>query len=65
MSDNERIDSIRTFLGTHAWRRGHGRTAERVGVSRQTLWRLLEREQLGRRLPSAVPDTFGGRVAQR
>ena len=62
MSDDPRIDPIRTYLKEHAWRHGHGRTAKRFGVSRQTLWRFLEREQAGRRLPRAVLDGVGGSV---
>ena len=62
MSDDQRIDSIRTYLRTHAWHHGHQRTAEQFGVSRQTLWRFLERGQVGRALPRAVLDTVGGNV---
>lgn len=59
MIDDERIDLIRTYLKEHAWQRGHGRTADRFGVSRQTLWRFLDRDQVGRTLPRAVLDTVG------
>ncbi|MDE0101196.1 MAG: replication-relaxation family protein [Bryobacterales bacterium] len=62
MIDGERIDLIRTYLKEHAWQHGHGRTADRFGVSRQTLWRLLDRDQVGRRLPRAVLDSVGGSV---
>ncbi|MYD87115.1 MAG: hypothetical protein F4Y14_13605, partial [Acidobacteria bacterium] len=62
MIDGERIDLIRTYLKEHAWQHGHGRTAERFGVSRQTLWRFLDRDQIGRRLPRAVLDSVGGSV---
>ena len=60
--DDERVDLIRTYLREHAWQLGHGRTAEAFGVSRQTLWRFLERDQVGRRLPRAVLDSVGGSV---
>ena len=59
MSDVERIESIRTYLRAHAWRHGHQRTAKRFSVSRQTLWRFLDRGQAGRALPRAVMDTVG------
>ena len=62
MSDVERIHSIRTYLRAHAWHYGHQRTAVQFGVSRQTLWRFLERGQVGRALPCAVLDTVGGSV---
>ena len=62
MSDVERIHSIRTYLRAHAWHHGHQRTAVQFGVSRQTLWRFLERGQVGRALPCAVLDTVGGSV---
>ncbi len=62
MSDVERIDSIRTYLRAHAWQHGHQRTAVQFGVSRQTLWRFLERGRVGRALPRAVLDTVGGSV---
>jgi len=54
--DDERIDLVRTHRRAHAWRKGHGRTAERFGVSRQTLWRFLERDQVGRSRPRTVLD---------
>ena len=41
---------------------GHERTAERFGVSRQTLWRFLDRDRDGCRLPRAVPGSGGERV---
>ena len=62
MSDDERIDLIRCYLKEHAWCHGQRRTAERFGVSRQTLWRFLDRGQVGRRLPRAVLDSAGESV---
>jgi len=62
VSDDERIDLIRCYLKEHAWRYGQRRTAERFGVSRQTLWRFLERDQVGLRLPGAVLDSVGDSV---
>ncbi len=43
----------------YAERHGHARTAEVFGVSRHTLWRFLERGQLGRTLPRAVMSKAG------
>jgi len=62
VSDDARIESIRTYLRAHAWQHGHQRTAVQFGVSRQTLWRFLERDQVGRALPRAVLATVGGNV---
>ncbi len=59
MSDDELIDAIWDYLNACTRRHGHGRTAERFGVSRQTFWRFLERDQIGRALPCAVLDTVG------
>ena len=56
------LDAIWDYLNVSARTHGQGRTAERFGVSRQTLWRLLERDQVGRRLPRAVLDTVGDSV---
>ena len=62
MSDDELIDAIWDYLNACTRRRGHRRTAERFGVSRQTLWRFLVRDQAGRTLPRAVLNTVGGNV---
>ena len=60
--DTDLLDAIREYLRVYA--RGHGQqqTAERFGVSRHTLWRFLERDQVGRTLPRAVLDAVGGSV---
>ena len=57
--DDELIDAIWDYLNASTRKHGHGRTAERFGVSRQTLWRFLDRDQVGRALPCAVLDTLG------
>lgn len=62
MIDDERVDLNRTQRRAHAWRPGHGRTAECSGVSRQTLWRFLERDQVGRARPRTVLDSASGSV---
>ena len=60
--EDELIDAIWDHLNASTQRRGQARTAERFGVSRQTLWRILERGQVGRRLPRAVLDSVGDSV---
>lgn len=62
MSAPELIDAIWDYLDACTKKHGHQRTAERFGVSRQTLWRFLERDQVGRRLPRAVLGTVGDTV---
>ena len=62
MSDHELIDAIWDYLNASTQRHGHQRTAERFGVSRQTLWRFLDRDQVGRRLPHAVLSSVGDSV---
>ena len=47
-------------MEAYAWRHGQRRTAEAFGVSRHTVWRFLYRGHVGRRLPRAVMDAFGG-----
>lgn len=55
----ELIDAIGDYLLAHVERHGHARTAEAFGVSRHTLWRFLERGQVGRALPRAVMAEVG------
>ena len=62
MSDPELIGAIWDYLNACTQQHGHQRTAERFGVSRQTLWRFLDREQDGRRLPRAVLSSVGDSV---
>ena len=47
------------YVRTHALRYGHERTAQDLRVSRQTLWRLLNRFQMGRAIPRAVLSSVG------
>ena len=47
------------YVRTHALRYGHERTAQELGVSRHTLWRLLKRFQMGRAIPRAVLSSVG------
>ena len=62
MSDPELIGAIWDYLNACTLKHGHQRTAERFGVSRQTLWRFLDRDQDGRRLPRAVLSSVGDSV---
>ncbi len=48
------------YVRAHVRLYGQGKTAEVLGVSRHTLWRFLERGQLGRVVPSAVLNSVGG-----
>ncbi len=54
--------AIRHYVQTYADWRGSRKAMERFGVSRQTLWRFLERGHLGRALPRAVLDSVGNSV---
>ena len=54
--------AIRHYVQTYADWRGSRKAMERFGVSRQTLWRFLERGHLGRALPKAVLDSVGNSV---
>ena len=54
--------AIRHYVQTYADWRGSHKALEWFGVSRQTLWRFLERGHLGRALPKAVLDSVGDRV---
>jgi hypothetical protein len=62
--NDESIDAIWDYLNVCAQQHGHQRTAERFGVSRQTLWRFLDRDQDGRRLLRAVLGSVGGDVEE-
>ena len=62
MSDDPLIDAIWDYLNACTQQHGHQRTAERFGVSRQTLWRFLDCDRAGRRLPRAVLGSVGDSV---
>ena len=55
-------DAIRDYVRAHQRRHGQKKTAERLGVSRHTLWRYLERGHTGRTVPAAVLDSVGKSV---
>ena len=61
-SSDDLENAIRHYVQTYALWRGSQKAMERFGVSRQTLWRFLERGHLGRALPKAVLDSVGDRV---
>ena len=53
------IDAIGDYLHAYVGKHSQGRTAAAFGVSRHTLWRFLERGQVGRALPRAVMAEVG------
>ena len=55
--------AVRHYVRAYVWRHGRRKTAEVLGVSRHTLWRFLERGQMGRAVPSAVLNSVGGTMA--
>ncbi len=61
-SSDDLENAIRHYVQTYADWRGSHKAMERFGVSRQTLWRFLERGHLGRALPRAVLDSVGDSV---
>ena len=54
--------AVREYVRAYASLHGRRKTAEHLGVSRHTLWRFLERDQLGRAVPSAVLSSVGKSV---
>ena len=54
--------AVRHYVRAYAALHGRRKAAERLGVSRHTLWRFLERGEMGRAVPSAVLDSVGGSV---
>ena len=54
--------AVRGYVRAYASLHGRRKAAEDLGVSRHTLWRFLERGQLGRAVPSAVLSSVGGSV---
>ena len=57
--DSALFGQIRAYLRAHVWKHGRAGTAEAFGVSRHTLWRFLDRGQVGRSLPHAVTGQVG------
>ena len=54
--------AVRDYVRAYASLHGRRKAAEDLGVSRHTLWRFLERGQLGRAVPSAVLSSVGESV---
>ena len=52
-------DAIRDYVRIHVLWHGRRSTMEKLGVSRHTLWRFLERGRLGKSLPRAVIRAVG------
>ena len=59
LTDHDINGAIRRYLRAYAALHGRSRACEYFGVSRYTLWRFLERGQLGRLLPRAVRNSMG------
>ena len=59
-ADRRRVNLIRGYVDAYVRRHGHGKAAADLGVSRQTLWRFLERGHMGRSLPQAVLNAVDG-----
>ena len=55
--------AVRGYVRAYASLHGRRKTAEDLGVSRHTLWRFLERDQMGRAVPSAVLNKVGNNKA--
>ena len=54
--------AVRDYVRAYASLHGRRKAAEDLGVSRHTLWRFLERDQMGRAVPSAVLSSVGKSV---
>ena len=57
--DDDLDGTIRYYVRAHQRLHGQKQTAERLGVSRHTLWRYLERGHTGRAVPAAVLNKIG------
>ena len=57
--DDDLDYAIRDYVRTYVLWHGRAKAAETFGVSRHTLWRCLERGQLGKALPRAVIKAVG------
>ncbi len=54
--------AVREYVRAYASLHGRRKAAEHLGVSRHTLWRFLERGEMGRAVPSAVVNKVGNSV---
>ena len=54
--------AVRNYVRAYASLHGRRKAAEHLGVSRHTLWRFLERGEMGRAVPSAVVNKVGNSV---
>ena len=62
LPDGALNDAVRRYVWSYVLWHGKRQAAETFGVSCQTLWRFLERGQVGRSLPRAVLDTVGSSI---
>ena len=58
-ADADLNEAIRSYVRTYVLWHGRTKAAETFGVSRHTLWRCLQRDQLGLSLPKAVTRAVG------
>ena len=54
--------AVREYVRAYASLHGRRKAAEDLGVSRHTLWRFLERDQMGHAVPSAVVNKVGNSI---
>ena len=59
LAGSDLTDAIRLYVRTYVVLHGLGQATKTFGVSRHTLWRFLERRQLGRAVPRAVLGDVG------
>jgi len=63
MQAGPRLDrAVREYVRAYAALNGRRKAAEDLGVSRHTLWRFLDRGQMGRAVPAAVLSAVGESV---
>ena len=61
-ADDDLNAAIRSYERTYVLWHGRQQAAETFGVSRHTLWRILERGYVGRAVPDVVLNAVGGSV---
>ena len=54
--------AVREYVRAYDRQHRRGKTSEHLGVSRHTLWRFLERDQMGHAVPTTVLSSVGQSV---